>query len=113
MPVTGLPKASLVKSPLRIDEEKCLVVADRSPDRTPKLVQIELRGRSVKVALCVEVGVADEFEERSMEIVRAPFGCNQNRGPRACAKLGRVGVSQNLEFLNVVDRGEHPDPPRR
>jgi hypothetical protein len=82
-PLTGLPKGSAEKSPLRmasegtrpvkvipfalilllaIHEEKRLVVADGPSDRAAKLVQIELRGCRVKVALRVEVGVADKLE---------------------------------------------------
>ena len=87
-----MPKGSSEKSPLRmamrrnqagegdslalilllaIHEEEGLVVADWPADRAAKLVQIELRGCGVKVASRVEVGVADEFEERSMEVVRS------------------------------------------
>ena len=64
-PLTGLPKASAEKSPVRIaregiesckddavelillfavDEEECLVLANRAADRASELVQVELLG---------------------------------------------------------------------
>ena len=55
---------------LAIHEEERLVVADWAADRAAKLVQIEFRRCGVKVAFRVEIGIADEFEERSMEVIR-------------------------------------------
>ena len=56
-----------------VNEEKCLVLADGSADRTPKLVQVELFDRVGKVALGIKIGVAEEFVERPVKVVGSRF----------------------------------------
>ena len=65
---------------------------DGSSDGAAKLIQIELRGCSVKVAFRVEVGVADELEERSVEVICARLGCDQHGGAGAGAVFRGIGV---------------------
>src|SRR5580700_7663078 len=98
---------------LAIDEEESFVLANRTSDGTAKLVQIELFWRGGEEALGIERGVAEELEQRAVEVIRAGFSCDQDGGPCARAVLGGVVVGQNLEFLNVVNRRKSPDTARR
>jgi hypothetical protein len=65
-------------------------VANGPSDGAAELVDIELGSCGVKVALGVEVGIADKLEERSVEIVGAGFCGDQNCRAGARAKFGGV-----------------------
>ena len=88
---------------LGIHEEKCLVAADGPSDRAAKLVQIELRGCSVKVALRVEGGVADELEDRSMEVICTRLGSDQHGRAGAGAIFRGITEGEHFEFRDIVD----------
>src|SRR5580658_1235660 len=94
---------------LAIDEEESFVLANRTADGSAKLVEIELFWRGGEEALGIERGVAEELEQRPVEVVGAGFSCDQYRGSSAGAVLGGVVVRQDLEFLNVVNRRKSPD----
>ncbi len=89
-----MPKASLVKSPLRIatarnqarerdsvalvlllvvGEEECLVFANRAADRAAELIQIELFGVGSEEAARVQVRIAKKLEHRSRGIDCRPI----------------------------------------
>src|SRR5580698_1419151 len=94
---------------LAIDEEEGFVLANRAADGTAELVQIELFWRGGEEALGIERGVAEELEQRPVEVVGAGLSCDQYCGSSARAVLGGVVVGQNFEFLNIVNRRKSPD----
>ena len=92
-----------------IDEEKDLVLANGSADGASKLVQVELFRGGGKVALGIKIGIAHKFKERPVKFVGPGFCGDQHGGSGSRTVFGGVGVGQNLEFLNVIDRGENAD----
>ena len=100
--------------PLRlvIHKEKSLVLPNWPAQRTAKLIEIELLLESRKVALGIQVGVAEILVERPVQLVRSGFRRNQHRRTRARAIFRRVVVSENLKFLNGVNRGQNRNTAR-
>src|SRR5208282_2158133 len=90
----------------------CLVLLKRSTQCPAKLIQIELLFRQCKSALRIEIGIAEELEQRSMQFVRSRLRGYQNRRTCACTVLGRVVIGQNLEFLDSVNRRQDRDAAR-
>ncbi len=73
------------------------------------MVEIELLGGGRKETLGIQIGVAEELIQAAVKIIGARFCGEQNGWSRAGAILGGIVVSQNLEFLNGVDRGKNGD----
>ena len=94
---------------LIIHEEERLVLLDRAAERASKLIQIELFFRRSEEALRIELGVAEKLEKGSVELIRSGFRGYQHRRTRARTVFGRVVVSENLEFLDGINRWEHCD----
>jgi hypothetical protein len=94
-----------------IDEEKHLVLANGSANGAAKLVQVEFFRGGGKVALGIEIGIAHKFVERPVNVVGPGFCGDQHGGSGAGTVFGGVSVGKNLEFLNVIDRGENADTP--
>src|SRR5580658_8122985 len=94
---------------LAIDEEEGFVLANWTANGTAKLVQIELFRRGGEEALGIERSVAQKLEQRSVKVVGPGFCGDQHGRSGAGPVLGGVVVSQNLEFLNVIDRGKSSD----
>src|SRR5580658_2240464 len=95
-----------------IDKKEGLVLANGPADGTAKLVQIELFRGGGEVALGIEVGIARKLVERAVKVVGSGFGGHQHGWSGAGAVFSRVSVGENLELLNVVDRGEDADAAR-
>jgi hypothetical protein len=84
----------------------------RPADGAAKLIQIELLRGGSEVAFGIEIGVARKLEERAVNVVGAGFCGDEHRRSGARAVFRRVGVGENLELLNVVDRRENADATR-
>ncbi len=95
-----------------IDEEEGFVFDDGAADGAAELVQVELGGCLRKVVPGIQVGIAHKFEERPVKGIGPGLCADQHGRTRSCTVLGGVGVGQNLELLNVVDRGEDADTAR-
>src|SRR5271154_7121998 len=94
---------------LAIKEEEGFVLANRAADRTAELVQIELFWRGGEEALGIKRGVTKELEQGAVELVGPGFCCDQHSWSSASSVFGGIVISQNLEFLNVIDRGKSPN----
>jgi len=97
-----------------IEEEKHLVPAvedlrhpERAADRSNKLVALEGSDRSggIEKVLGVEVGVAEKFEQRSVEFVRSSAGRHVDLAESA-AIFGTVGSALHFELPQRVHRGQ-------
>ena len=79
------------------------------PTEPPNWFRLNFGVEVAKSPLASKVGVAHELIERAVEVVRSRFRRDQNGRSGPGAVFGGVGVSENLELLNVVDRGENAD----
>ena len=95
-----------LKFVLDIGKEEGFIFFDGTADRTAKLIQIELLGIGGEIAAGVELGIAKEFKDRAVKTVGTGLSGNEDGGAGARAPFGGVIVSENLEFLNGVDRGQ-------
>ena len=95
-----------------IDEEKGLVLSDGTANGAAKIVQVELLPRGGEVAVGIERGVAQKFVEGPVKVVGPGFCGDQHGGSGPGTVFGRIGVGQDLEFLNAIDGGENGDTAR-
>src|SRR5260370_6905463 len=82
-------------------EEESLVFMNRATEGAAELVALEGRDRlgcGVEKILRVQVGVAQELEQRAVELVAARAGHGVDNAPRLAPKLGPIPVRQNLEL---------------
>ena len=91
-----------------VDEEEVLVVLDRTAGGKAVLIEVIGTLRAivdlVDVVVRVVALVAQEVEERAVEIVRARLRHDVDDGATGAAVLGRVGVVVDLELLYRVLR---------
>src|ERR1700722_3367279 len=98
---------------LVVEQEKRFIFLNWPAKSSAELVQIELlfRRRGTKiVGLCVQLGVAEEFKQRAVILVRSRLSGNQHRRSRARSPLGRIVVSQDLEFVDGIHVSTNGDP---
>ena len=74
---------------LEIYKEKRLVLLDRATQREAELIEIEFFGDVGEEAAGVQIGIAEELEDASMELVASRFRGHQNRGARRASPIPR------------------------
>src|SRR5208337_4508942 len=88
---------------LVIAEQEGLVLLDRSPQGTSKLVTREMRdGGLIEEIARIKVAVAQEFKCRPVPIVCPGLGDNDDLTAGPFAILRAVSVAQQVEFPNRV-----------
>jgi hypothetical protein len=92
---------------LHIGEEEGLVFLDGAAQRAAKLIEIELFGGRGEEAAGIQVGIAEELENASVELVGARFRGHQNSRAAARPPFRRIVVSEDLEFLDGIDRRQN------
>ncbi len=86
-----------------IAEHEGLVLLDRAAQRDAELVALKARnGIRVEEVAGVEVVVAQEFVERSVQLIGSGLGDDQNLAAGTLAVLGAVGIGEQVEFPHRV-----------
>ena len=90
---------------LPVGKEERLVLADRTADRQPILIpaELRLRARLREIVAGVQILIAEEFEQRAVELVAAGLPDHHHGAAVRSAVLRRVGVDVELELLHRVD----------
>ncbi len=89
---------------LPIDEKEALILSNGSPNGAAKLIQVELFRRGCEKALGVQWGIAQEFEQRSMESITSRLRGHQHGRAGARAILRRVVIGKDFKLLNGINR---------
>src|ERR1700732_5383630 len=95
-----------------VNEEERLILLNGPTQRTAELIEIELLLKRRKIALGIQIGVAKILVKRPVELVRARFRRYQHSGTRPRTIFRRVIVSENLKFLDGVDRRQNRNAAR-
>src|SRR5262249_34489749 len=100
---TERPK-HLLRQPNGAAESPAVLVASHRLARRKRLAPARARGRaSGEEAVGVEDVVLDEIVSIAMKLVRARFGLYQHDRAARTSELRRVGIGQDLKFLNRAD----------
>ena len=97
---------------LIIGEEESLVFLQRAAQRASELIQIEFLRRGSEEAACVQVCIAEELEQRPVEVIGPRLSRHQNGRTGACPIFRGVVKGQDLEFLDGIDGRENGDAAR-
>src|SRR5260221_4785946 len=97
---------------LIIGKKERFVLLQSAAKRTSELIEVELVLRHSKKVLRVELGIPEELEQRSVELVRSRLRRYQHRRTCASTVLSAVVIDQYFEFLDGVDRRQNRDATR-
>src|SRR5438067_1722276 len=95
---------------LVIREKESLVLLNGSTESSTELVEVELLLRLIDtkgIAVRVQLGIAEEFEQRSVKLIATGFGSDQHGRTCTRAEFRRIGVSENFEFLDRINRRQN------
>ena len=83
-----------------VREEEHSILNHGAAERSAKLILLELRTFGGEIIPCVKIGIAQEFECVSMELIGTGVRENQNLPTAVIAVFGIEAVRENAQLLN-------------